>query len=81
MGVPLYPSTESPTLFMGPWDTIGHHLGSLLQYTVLVSHPVQLTSRHTAGHSRDPVTVGRDGTPGLGSVTMLLDILGQMGIL
>ncbi len=44
MGVSLCPSTESPTLYMGSWDTIGRHLGSLLLYTVLVSHPVQLSS-------------------------------------
>ncbi len=50
MGVPLCPSTESPTLYMGSWDTIGRHLGSLLLYTVLVSHPIQLSSRHTVGH-------------------------------
>ncbi len=76
MGVPLCPSTESTMLYMGSWDTIGRHLGSLFLYTVLVSHPIQLG--HTVGHPRDPVTVGRDGTPGMGSVTMLL---GQMGIL
>ncbi len=53
MGVPLYPSTGSPTLYMGPWDTIGRHLGSLLLYTVLVSHPIQLSSRHTVGRSTE----------------------------
>ncbi len=42
MGVPLCPSTESPTLYMGSQNTIGHHLGSLILYTVLVSHSVQL---------------------------------------
>ncbi len=29
--------------------------GSLMLYTVLVSHPVQQSSRHTIGHPRDPV--------------------------
>ncbi len=59
--------------------TIGRHLGSLLLYTVLVSYPIQLSSRHTVGHPKGSCDSWMDGRPGLGTLTMLLDILRSDG--